>query len=73
MKKFSKQELNDAFNAVTKEYMYALIQLMVLDEEYKQFNFFKTTMKGTNGETYLLSVQHVSGPVVDLDSLRQQE
>lgn len=65
--KFSKEEQTKCFHEITKAYLQALVGILGCDPDYKAFNHFKTTMRGENGECYVMIIQHVDGPVIEFN------
>lgn len=66
----TKAEIAQALEMVTREYMSALLGLMVFDETLKEANHFKTTMTTPDGGRYLIQMQHVDGPRISLEEIR---
>lgn len=74
MKKLSeeeKAELSKALNTMTGDYYKAILQLLCLDPNVSELNYLKTPIQMHNGGNYVLALLHVSGPVLNLDALRE--
>jgi len=58
-------EAAKAFEEVGMVYFLAVSEILFA-KGHKEFNFLKSTIHTPNGGTYLLQIQHVDGPKIDL-------
>lgn len=58
-------EVQEAYRELNKAYLTAIIEIMA-SEKLPEINFYKTTIQTQDGGVYLLQLQHVSGPKIDL-------
>lgn len=70
-KKFSKKEVDVAYNEVFKEFFTAVVALASLDKKLKELNYVKTPVTTPDGGIYLVSILHIGGPKIDLDLFRE--
>lgn len=58
-------ELDEAKIDINKAYLDAVVQIMAM-EGFKEINFWKTSIVTPDGGVYILQLQHVNGPKIQL-------
>lgn len=54
-----------AYEQISREFLSALIQIAFVENK-TELNFFKTVIKTPDNGVYLLQLQHVDGPKINL-------
>ena len=71
MAKVTKKEARDiAWTAYMKEFLAGAIALALEDKSMKELTYIKTPVQMPDGGLYLVSILHVEGPKLDLETLR---
>lgn len=61
------EDFEKAYNEVTAAFLKASLELLYL-QKHEEFNFFKKTITFGNGGVYLLQIQHVAGPKLNVQT-----
>lgn len=69
-KKIKKESVEAGLQAVSKEFFTAIIAILMSDKKQKELTYVKTAITMPDGGTYLVSVLHIDGPKLDLETLR---
>lgn len=59
------KQLEDIHNEIARAYIQAMLQVLYL-QKHGELNFVKKTIEMPNGSVYLLQVQHVTGPKLNV-------
>lgn len=59
------ERFENAHNEVAKAYLNAVLQLLYF-QKWGELNYLKKTIKTPEGGIYLLQIQHVDGPIIDV-------
>ncbi len=57
-------ELQKAQHDVTRAWLSALLQILGMGDPLDELNYWRTQVTTDDGGTYLLTLQHVSGPKI---------
>lgn len=68
MKQFSEEEINAALEIAHSEYFMQVISLLSHTDQ-KDLTFVKVPVTTPEGGTYLISILHIDGPKLDLQTL----
>ena len=64
----TKKEFEAAHNEIARAYIQAVIEILFL-QGHEELNFVKKTLEMPDGGTYLLQLQHVSGPKLHVQGI----
>jgi len=67
----SSAQFKKAVGKMSSGFFEAIAEAMALDR-IPEFNYFKTVAELPNGGKYLVLIQHLEGPKVDLPALREK-
>lgn len=68
LKDLTPEEIEKGHTEIARAYILAMLDLMFLSGQ-EEVNFMKKTLETPDGGVYLLQVQHISGPKINLKTL----
>lgn len=71
MNKPTPEDIEAAQTEVARAYLQAVLELLFLSGQ-EELNFVKKSIEMPNGGTYLLQLQHVTGPKLNIKNLFEQ-
>lgn len=64
----NEQELESAHNTIARAYLQAVLELLWL-ADHQELNFIKKSIETPDGGVYILQLQHVTGPKINVQEL----
>lgn len=69
--KFTKEDIDAGLRILHQEYASQMLALLSHDPEINEVNYIKAGIVMPNGGNYLLSLLHIDGPKLSMDSMRK--
>jgi hypothetical protein len=65
--KTKEQQLEDAHNTIASAYLQAVLELLWM-AGHEELNFIKKSVETPDGGVYILQLQHVTGPKINVQN-----